>query len=973
MATGGTAGWFGRRNLRDTAAAILAALALSACGSGGGSGADGTDGPAGPAGPPGPAGPGAGATNVIGEYDPMPGVKLVITGLTGGTGPGGSFNAGNVITVNFTAKANDGTNLDVLTLNSGSIYVSGPSFNYQRVIASQSDLRARSVSLGGGAWSYTFLAAIPATYLGPLNDTAAFGTADGEMTGQALLPGTYTVGMQADRMCSVGEEEYRDAGNATYDFLLGGATSIDHREVVTNANCNACHTDLRIHSQRRKDVRLCVLCHTSGAEDNNNPALAGGTPGVTVDFKVMIHKLHNAAHLASVNGVATNADGTRNYVATPKPLEYAGGSSVHDFSEIGFPVWPSLNIAMPRDQGYTALSTADKATEDKMRTGAVACAKCHGDPDGAGPLPAPAQGLRYETAPARLACGSCHDDIDWTKPYVSNGQTMPANQSDSGCALCHADTGGNLAVRDAHRHPVVDPSFNPGTNFNVATFAEAGTNDGDGTIDVGEKIQLSMTITNDAGAGITPSTLGSSFSVVISGPVTNRNMLLSGSIPTTHPAFSAGVGSPPVYTLNVPQAVVLESAGVNVLGVPAEVFTTARTPHLNIAAAPTTVYTRTEVLGGATTTSADSALWQNFVDVNSVASFAKDDYVVIADGSGSKEFARVAWVDGSRLWLTVPLRFAHGSGTGVLEIALATRTLTTDYTLNAATGQVTENGSAFDPATDVVVSYTSDFVMPSTFPAPINDSPDITETWGEWTGKPIVEGTYTLGVWGRVTKSLALFGETNSYSLTSAPETVNFRVANAESLDTYEMVAGNGQTCNACHDDLYFHGAGRRGFDTCILCHGTAGFEDRARYTAANAPATTAVAGSFREMLHRVHMGKELQDPTYSFVGYGSTAYPNNFGVGTFEEIGFPAMPDGVKECAKCHGNDAWEVPTDRAHPTAQGVPVRNFGVVCGSCHNGATALAHIAANTAGNGAEACAVCHGSMRIADVAKVHIVR
>ena len=33
----------------------------------------------------------------------------------------------------------------------------------------------------------------------------------------------------------------------------------------------------------------------------------------------MIHKIHDGAHLPSVLGVGTNADGTRSYAATPVP------------------------------------------------------------------------------------------------------------------------------------------------------------------------------------------------------------------------------------------------------------------------------------------------------------------------------------------------------------------------------------------------------------------------------------------------------------------------------------------------------------------------------------------------------------------------------------------------------------------------------------------------------------------------------
>ena len=56
-------------------------------------------------------------------------------------------------------------------------------------------------------------------------------------------------------------------------------------------------------------------------------------------------------------------DGTRNYAATSTPNLING----NDFSDVNFPVWPSLNIAMPRDQGYSALPTASQAISDTIR------------------------------------------------------------------------------------------------------------------------------------------------------------------------------------------------------------------------------------------------------------------------------------------------------------------------------------------------------------------------------------------------------------------------------------------------------------------------------------------------------------------------------------------------------------------------------------------------------------------------------
>ncbi len=217
-----------------------------------------------------------------------------------------------------------------------------------------------------------------------------------------------------------------------------------------------------------------------------------------------------------------------------------------------------------------------------------------------------------------------------------------------------------------------------------------------------------------------------------------------------------------------------------------------------------------------------------------------------------------------------------------------------------------------------------------------------------------------------------LWGETQTYRGTSPPEVRDFLVGSATTIVPYPFIS-SGDNCNTCHNDLELHGGSRRGFHTCILCHGTAGFEDRARYTAANAPATTGATINYRQMLHRIHMGEELANAaTYTIVGFGSSAYPNNYGTSTFGEIAFPAMPGKVKQCVRCHGNDAWKAPTSRDHPTQQGAPARVWKATCNSCHDSTAATAHMDSMSAG-GVESCAVCHGDGRDFDVAAVHVPR
>lgn len=918
---------------------------------------EGDDGDQGPAGPPGPSGSDE-TDDELTQGEALPGVEIVVESVSGGTANGGRFEVGNRPTIVYRIQKTDGSDWDLSELDSGRAIVSGPTFNYQRVILEQSDLLTASVDRGDGSYAYTFAVPIPAVYAPPLNDTPTYGPDDGELTGQPLLDGTYTIGLTFSWNYTVDGESENESGNIAYDFVVGDTGDVIPREVVAIENCNRCHDQLRIHGGKREEVTLCVLCHTSGAE-STEPV------GASIDFKVMIHKLHAGKHLPSVLGVTTNPDGSRNYDATPIPY-VVGGT---DFSHVGFPAWPQASVPLPRDSGYAALSPENQAKEDMIRKGPSNCAVCHGDPDGDGPLPAPAQAAVIYEQPARQSCASCHDDWNFGDPYTANGQTMGAQANNANCTLCHAASGNPLAVYDAHLHPLSDPTFDPGLNFEVTNLIEAGTNNGDGTIDPGEKIQFSLVIVDDLGATVDPADISNS-TLVISGPTSNYNLLLNTSIPA-----AALTGAQP-FDVTVPMTVQLERAGVSTAAL--NVFTTAFAPHWNVTGALTSVLVRTGIAGGNSTLSAASEAPQNYVDVVSAAGFARDDYIVVDDGAGAnEEYVRIQYVDGNRLWFSSPasssykagLTLAHANGAAVREVTIVTKTAGVDFSVNAAAGSIQELVEFGNGAT-VIASYTTDFVMPTTYPLTINASPDLGEETGEWTGKSIVDGTYTLGVWSSKTLTLDLWGETNSYKSTADSNNVDFLVGSADSIDPYDLIA-SGSSCYNCHQDMAFHGYGRRGYESCVLCHGSAGTEDRPQSVAANAPATDGVTINFRTMLHKIHMGSSLTNASsYDVVGFASGAYPDNFATHNYAEVNFPSLPGGTANCVKCHGNDAWIEPSQRNHPTEQDVPVRRWAAVCAACHDSTDARAHINVNTDFMGNESCGVCHGPGRDLDVERVH---
>ncbi len=116
------------------------------------------------------------------------------------------------------------------------------------------------------------------------------------------------------------------ANNAPYDFVpTGGAIdSDDHRLIVNNDACNACHDNLELHGEARFDVEYCVTCHNPYSID---PDTAAEPWGGSVDMKVMIHKIHYGVELTNGYSVVGYGGTLHDYSQHRLP---AGRQQLHD-------------------------------------------------------------------------------------------------------------------------------------------------------------------------------------------------------------------------------------------------------------------------------------------------------------------------------------------------------------------------------------------------------------------------------------------------------------------------------------------------------------------------------------------------------------------------------------------------------------------------------------------------------------------
>ncbi len=238
------------------------------------------------------------------------------------------------------------------------------------------------VNRGNGTYTYTFATDIKDSAANPCPTPCT------DAAGKAL-----DISFQPNLTHRVTIEQSNSAypkATGVFDFVPSGGTGAA-REIVLTSTCNQCHEQLSAHGTR-VDTKLCVTCHNPGT-------WVAGSPNQTVDFKVMIHKIHNASDLPSVTSVAPLTD----YVI--------GGTN---FSNIGPRSGSVRGPVFPQD----------------VRN----CSKCH---DGA----LSAQGDNWKNRPNMDACGSCHDNVNFAassnpaKPIPHPGGVMTDSST---CALCHA-------------------------------------------------------------------------------------------------------------------------------------------------------------------------------------------------------------------------------------------------------------------------------------------------------------------------------------------------------------------------------------------------------------------------------------------------------------------------------------------------------------------------------------------------------
>jgi len=303
------------------------------------------------------------------------------------------------------------------------------------------------------------------------------------------------------------------------DFVPSGGAA-GARDIVLTATCNQCHSELTAHGTR-VDTRFCVTCHNPGS-------WVAGAPPTTVDFKVMIHRIHYNIY----NSLNPSDPLAPNYMPPTLPSVTAGFPyliGTHDFSQPTF-------------------------TQDVRN-----CTRCH---DGA----SSAQGDNWKTQPSMAACASCHDNVYFTaqpdpaKPYQTEPHPAGPAADSSTCALCHGP--GKVAdVAVMHNFParfktasgkfkfnIIDAAPTTVTGFPVVTFSVTDPSNGDAPYDIKTHpafttagvsslgLKLGWTATGRADVGNDSS--GANFGQPVSINLLNNAAVVPGAAPGTYTVTS---------------------------------------------------------------------------------------------------------------------------------------------------------------------------------------------------------------------------------------------------------------------------------------------------------------------------------------------------------------------------------------------------------------------------------------------------
>lgn len=321
---------------------------------------------------------------------------------------------GNPLTIQFRVTVN-GAPRDIVTSPLALLraYVAGPNSDFtqtwlvgsQTTAYLQATIQGTSVLPGGtltaidaanGLFQYTFpvAMAIPPT-----------------------ATGSYTVGLEGRLSATV--PSYT-AVSVTRPFAVTDPVAVPRRAIVDQAKCENCHFEVTHHGASR-GIATCVLCHNPATVDDRVSRYESSTiRAESIDFRVLIHRIHTGPSATSPYLLGTfppttaNPDGAmRDFASMRLPRSSAACESCH---------LPGT-YRLPASTGRAPTVARELTCTEAPAT----------DADSFCQSPNWVQSAVFTTPPETAACTSCHDS-----PYAAAHATL--NTTSGGveaCTTCH--------------------------------------------------------------------------------------------------------------------------------------------------------------------------------------------------------------------------------------------------------------------------------------------------------------------------------------------------------------------------------------------------------------------------------------------------------------------------------------------------------------------------------------------------------
>ena len=238
---------------------------------------------------------------------------------------------------------------------------------------------------------------------------------------------------------------------------------------------------------------------------------------------------------------------------------------------------------------------------------------------------------------------------------------------------------------------------------------------------------------------------------------------------------------------------------------------------------------------------------------------------------------------------------------------------------------------------------------------------------GNWTYRfntplpPDAEGSFSIGVEGRITGVVINPGEDNEFTMSDQMQNFIYPFAVTDNAAVPRRMVVDDAKCESCHLNLTLHGSNRHdATGYCNTCHRPDATDEAVR------PEGTGPDESihFKYMIHKIHRGAELEKD-YIVYGYRSSLH----------DFGHIEFPGDLRNCEKCHVDDSYTLPLpvgvlDTVTPRDFWDPMQPATAACLSCHDSLDAAAHADANTSVLLGESCNNCHATGAAFSVERAH---